>query len=152
MNLIEIENLSAVELKARRDELVEAAKGAPVEELAARYVQARLDATQRDEKLAEQGKTITALQDALSAAKAQAVAAQLEGRDWKAQFEASERAFQQVCLARNQIVDELQQEQARSARLAAVANRNHQAVSQAAKLLNDVLAANAVDQAAQGEA
>lgn len=67
MTITEVENMDAGTLKAKRAEAVEAVKGAP--ELAARYVQARLDATTRDEKLGEQGKTITALQDAAEASK-----------------------------------------------------------------------------------
>lgn len=70
MTLIEIENLSAADLKAKKAELVEVAKAADVGELAARYVQARTDATCRDEKLAEQGTTITALHESLAAHKA----------------------------------------------------------------------------------
>lgn len=61
MTTIEIENLSSAELKTKREELAEAIKGEA--DLAARYVQARFDAKQRDEKLAEQGKTITILQE-----------------------------------------------------------------------------------------
>jgi uncharacterized coiled-coil protein SlyX len=67
MQLTEIENLSGAELKARRAELIEAAAGAEAKELAARYVQARLDAATRDAKLAEQGETITSLNAALAA-------------------------------------------------------------------------------------
>ena len=89
MKLHEIENLTAAELKARRDELAKAivegiytpppglaekqladelakalvdGKHTAVQ-LAARYVQARTDAKLRDELLAEQGATIKALQD-----------------------------------------------------------------------------------------
>lgn len=69
MTLIDIENLSAGELKKRRDDLVAEAAKANVEELASRYVQARFDATMRDDKLAEQGVTINTLNDALAAAK-----------------------------------------------------------------------------------
>lgn len=81
MTLIEIENLSAAlgaaELKARKAELVDAAAAADAAELAARYVQARIDARMRDEKLAEQGRTIGLLQDALE--KAKQVEAELRG-------------------------------------------------------------------------
>lgn len=70
MTLIEIENLTFAQLKSRRDAVISDAKDAPLDDLAARYIQARTDAVQRDEKLAEQGKTITVLQDALASAKA----------------------------------------------------------------------------------
>lgn len=72
MHLTEIENLSAADLKSRRDELVEAAKAAEQGELAARYVKARTDAKLRDEKLAEQARTLDALSTGLESAKVQA--------------------------------------------------------------------------------
>lgn len=65
MTIYEIENLTAAQLKERKAELVEVAKEFPVDDLAARYVQARMDAKIRDEKLAEQGKTITRLESEL---------------------------------------------------------------------------------------
>jgi len=68
MELTDIEGLAAAELKKRRDELVAEAAKAPVEQLAARYVQARTDATWRDVLLAGQGETIGHLQKALKAA------------------------------------------------------------------------------------
>lgn len=68
MKLSEIENLSHADLKAKRAELIEAIKGEPAAELAARYIQARTDAKMRDEKLSEQGETIKALQDGMRAA------------------------------------------------------------------------------------
>lgn len=74
MTLTEIENLSAAELKSRKDELVAAASQADPAELAVRYVQARTDASLRDEKLSEQGKTITTLQGAFDQLKASAQA------------------------------------------------------------------------------
>jgi chromosome segregation ATPase len=61
MNLAEIENLSFVELKAKREEFIAEAAKATQADLAARYVQARTDAKHRDEKLAEQATTIAAL-------------------------------------------------------------------------------------------
>ena len=65
MTIQEIENMTFAELKARQSELIEAMKDTLPTELAARYVQARLDAKQRDEKLSEQGQTITNLNEAL---------------------------------------------------------------------------------------
>lgn len=69
MKLHDIENLPFAELKARRVELVKVAIVTEVDELAARYVQARTDAKGRDEKLAEQAKTLAALQEGLEAVK-----------------------------------------------------------------------------------
>lgn len=71
MKLTEIENLSHEELKAQKDALIEAAAQVEIAELAARYVKARTDAKQRDEKLSEQGRTIDALSLGLEAAKEQ---------------------------------------------------------------------------------
>lgn len=65
MELHEIENLSAAELKERRAELTEVAQAAPPDVLASRFIQARRDAKLRDEKLAEQGATITNLNAAI---------------------------------------------------------------------------------------
>lgn len=69
MTLNDIENATAADIKANRVELVEQAKSATVDELAMRYVQARLDAKMRDEKLAEQGATITSLNEAIASAR-----------------------------------------------------------------------------------
>lgn len=67
MTLNEIENLSFADLKTKRDELLAGLKEADHAELASRYVQARTDAKQRDEKLGEQGQTIAALQSGYQA-------------------------------------------------------------------------------------
>lgn len=72
MTTAEVENLSHADLKARKDELATALEKVPAAELAARYVQARTDAKFRDEKLAEQGQTLAALQEGMTAVKAQA--------------------------------------------------------------------------------
>lgn len=70
MTLTDVENLTAAELKAKRSEIVKSIEGekVPVEDLITRYLQARLDAKVRDEKLAGQGATITALQQGLTVA------------------------------------------------------------------------------------
>lgn len=68
MKIHDIENLSAAELKSRRHELKAGLASASHDELAGRYLQARTDASMRDEKLAEQGRTITTLNDAADAA------------------------------------------------------------------------------------
>ncbi len=70
MDIHEVENMSADELKAGQAKIIEALDGNA--ELAVRYVQARLDAKIRDVKLAEQAKTLEALQTGLDAAKRQA--------------------------------------------------------------------------------
>ena len=95
MTLAEIENLSFADLKAKRDELVEAAAGVPADKqpeqylhnLAARYVQARTDAKMRDEKLGEQAATIKALQDGMGALQTKAETASAAVAALKAQLE-----------------------------------------------------------------
>lgn len=77
MTIQDVENLSFAELKARRAELIEAitASTISIKEVAGRYIQARADAKHRDEKLAEQAKTIAALQEGLEAVKEREAAA-----------------------------------------------------------------------------
>lgn len=53
MPLSTIENMTFAELRAQKAALIEAAAKEPVPELAARYVQGRTDAKQRDERMAE---------------------------------------------------------------------------------------------------
>lgn len=64
MNIETIENMTVEELK--RPEVAESAKQLPVDQLASRYVQARLDAKVRDEKLADQGELIASLEAQLA--------------------------------------------------------------------------------------
>lgn len=65
--LTRVENMTAQELKDSRSELIEDLTSfGNVTELAQRYVQARLDAKMRDEKMAEQGKQITDLNEEVS--------------------------------------------------------------------------------------
>lgn len=85
MTISEIENMDAATLKASKAAAVEAVKGAP--ELATRYVQARLDATIRDEKLAEQGKTISALHDAAEASKTREAELETQIQEARAELE-----------------------------------------------------------------
>jgi len=151
MNIEEIENSTFAKLKAKRAELVEAAKGLPPEQLAARYVQARTDAKARDEKLADQGKTIIALQDGLAAAKDQAV---VLGEKLDEQTRIIENLRDDVRIGQtkyHQVYQELQGQTNRAERLKLVARKTHRAVAQAARLLNDALADNAVDEADKGE-
>lgn len=70
MGLAEIENLTHAELKSQKADLVAKAAEADKSELASRYVQARTDAAMRDEKLAEQARTLANLNDSLDAAQA----------------------------------------------------------------------------------
>jgi len=82
MNLTDIENLTAAQLKAQSIELSEEAAKSDPKELAKRYIKARIDAATRDEKLAEQGKTITSLNEALEAQKKLAATAEAQATDF----------------------------------------------------------------------
>lgn len=104
MTTIDIENMSAADLKAKRAELVEAIKGSP--DLAVRYVQARLDAKTRDEKLAEQGATITALQQGLAAATEKTAALDAELAKAKQETADADARATEMLGAANRIRDE----------------------------------------------
>lgn len=69
VTLIDIENMSAAEIKQRWDDCADAARGTNAADLAQRYVQARFDAKLRDEKLAEQARTIEGLSTGLESAR-----------------------------------------------------------------------------------
>ena len=64
MDLIQAENLTAADIKKRRDEVREAAESADKGALIQRYIGTLYNAKARDELLATQGKTIKVLQDA----------------------------------------------------------------------------------------
>lgn len=162
MNIHDVENLPASELNERRPEVIEALKDQPAEDLAARYVQARMDANQRDGRLAEQGKTITALQKGLELAeqKTASVEGQLkqtvENANGLARTLVEERTASRAQMAKaTQRIEELthavESQEARADRNKAEASRNHQAVAQAAKILNDTLATQAVEAANAGD-
>lgn len=51
-NITQIENMTAAQIKENRDAAVQCAAETDIKTLAARYVQARLDAKMRDEELA----------------------------------------------------------------------------------------------------
>ncbi len=97
MEIHEVENMTVAELKARKEEILAAVAGNA--DLADRYFQARLDASLRDVTLAEQAKTLGALQTGLEAAKRDAEAQgklidrQVDGiRDAREQMAQLERA------------------------------------------------------------
>lgn len=172
MQITDIENLSIAELKQRRDEMIAAASEAPIKELAERYVQARTDAKQRDEKLAEQARTLDSLNSGIEAANVQIADLKQRLKDsddrnvanCKAALQDADQAA--ACLAKaNQAHDDyantakqaiaelesaLASERARAERLKSEAVRNHSALSQSARLINDAIAAQAIDIADQG--
>ncbi|MHC4867482.1 MAG: hypothetical protein ACYTEX_25700 [Planctomycetota bacterium] len=162
MEIHQIEAKTFAELKADPIALTEALKSQPAEVLAVRYFKHLMDAKHRDEKLSEQGKTITALQQGLEAAKAQAEAAALrvieiqgEQAGLQAVLDDVRRSAKETIAnnhAANAILSETaQQETARADRHKAAATRSYQAVAQAAKILADALGAQAVDAADKGE-
>lgn len=161
MTITDIENLSAAELKERREELAAAIAGSPSEELASRYVQARMDAKLRDDKLSEQGTTITALTESVSLGQRE-IARLQEQSDTQgkqigkllAEIDSAAAAHVQASQQHEAQVAELQQklasETARANRLKNQANRHQSAVSGAAKLLNDAIAAQQIENADAG--
>lgn len=168
-SLIAIENLSFAEIKDRREELVKEAANTPASELAARYVQARQDAKQRDEKLAEQGRTIDALTQGLAATTEKAAALEVEfkslgekfvaqDQDWRKALADKDATHAEVAAnvsaaltKQDATITELRAalaaETTRANRLKAEACRNNAALSGAAKMLNDALAAQRLDDA-----
>lgn len=73
MKITEIEGLSFAELKNRREELLGFLEKDAAEVLARRYLKARTDAKQRDEKLAVQGRVIKGLEGDLIDAQNKAI-------------------------------------------------------------------------------
>lgn len=138
MTLQDIENLSASELKARRSELQSAVDGPA--ELVKRYLDTLYTAKLRDEKLDEQGKTITALQkgnesmqkelDAVTATQ-EKQAKELE----KLADVEKKLAFQMSRASRNQTL----------------AARHYNAISTIAKLSADSVAAQQIEDANKEE-
>lgn len=169
-----VENLSVADLKSQRTEIADAlAANNDVErkELAARYVQARLDAKLRDEKLAEQAKTIEMITagngvldgrvtELLQLCKAHREIAEenAASRDemqktFRESVERYERDLQQLHelleSTKRELGAELKAESDRSARLKLAAARMHAAGAAAAKALNDALSAQAIEAADQ---
>ena len=140
MTIQDIENLTFAELKASGKKIVDELGG---NELAARYVQARTDAKQRDEKLAEQGQTIANLNAALAASRAEL-----------ANVKAVLSAAQDSNVSLGERVQELHalgtDAAARADRLKAEAERNFKALSTAEKALKDAMAARELDAAERG--
>ena len=174
MNLHDVKNMSFADLKAQRTEIIKSlldtrtlqARDVPTSDLIAAFVGALTDAKGRDEKLAEQGKTITALQDGLEASKAQAstLSYQLgkQGEVLSAELAETNATLERVRQSARETtqadktalgaaVASLAKQTIRANRLKAEATRNYTALSGAAKLLNDAFAAQAVDNADKGE-
>lgn len=166
----DIENATSLALKEGRKEAIKIARDS--EDVAERYVQARLDATFRDEKLAEQGVTISALQDSLGVVKvaldeAMAARAYLVKRsevlelDRKTEVEKAAVELKSTSDTFDALVATLRKENdaiqarlgeadERSLRLSIEAKRNNTALNNAASVLNAAISSNLVDAADKG--
>lgn len=162
MNIHEIENMTFAELKANRAELIDAIKKTPPEDLARRYLQARTDAKQRDEKLAEQGKTIVALQDGnaalsekVASIEAQLASSKLAIENYTRELEAARVAHSDEMAVlnekRNELSGMLSEEKERAARLKVQAEKYMSAVSSIHSVALDAINSQVIDDAETGE-
>lgn len=162
MQTSHIENLSSADLKDQRAEIVSALKASPPDDLADRYVQARLDAKSRDDKLSEQGQTITTLNEALGLAKGEIerLCGELQaanslrkseseqaGNLIRSSAEIVENLRAEIAGLRHQLASET----ARADRLKNAAGRMHAASAKAAQQLNEALSAQAIAAADEGQ-
>lgn len=164
MNLADVENLSAAELKEQRDSIVaelSGAEGIDREEIARRYVQARFDAKFRDEKLSEQGVTINSLNDSIGLH--QREIARLEGELNQCKSERTEfgaiaehRLAEQIDAYRvlheqaAALTVQRDEAKARADRLKSEAERHATAFNSAQKALADAAALNQIEAADKG--
>lgn len=162
MEIHEIENLSFAELKQRRDDLIESLKSQPPGVLAARYLQARTDAKQRDEKLSEQGTTINNLNELVQTQSKTILAReeQLSSKDkaiskYVSELEAARKAHSdEVSVLNGQLKEcreSLAAETARADRLKSEADRANKALTSAEKSLKDALAERELEATDKGE-
>lgn len=162
MTLIEIENLSAEDLKGRYKELVGAAQFSDTRELAERFVSARMDAKNRDVLLQRQGETITALQQ--GATSSEAIRKQLEEALAAAQEDlkildeklTTNKAghldvVNDLKGAITVLEDRIVAANARADRLKVQASRHSKALNSASQILLSALGEQLVDAADKGE-
>lgn len=185
--IIQIENASFDELKKGRADFLASLSDSTAANLAPRFISARIDAKQRDEKLAEQGVTITELQHALAGLRQReadraSTVVELEARlktiavDLQSRIQSHKKVVDAAATDREQAATDREQaasvaatkrEQAaadataerdtgiqvllaetrRANRLKQVAGLHHGALSAAAKLLNDALAGQLIEDA-----
>ncbi len=151
MDIHEIENLSFIGLKANRTELVEAAKVFPQGELAERYIQARTDAKHRDEKLAEQGRTISALHEALAVAKEKGEAAQAAEKQCRKAVDAHAAAERGAGKVIDEMGEKLSMSNRRCDRLKTQAEKYAAAMTTIHKAATDAISSRDITQADEGE-
>ena len=173
MQIQEIENLSFADLKSRRDELIAAAAELPADELAKRFVRARIDAKLRDEKLAEQAATLESLNSGNAALQRELEESRKTAATFKRQvddlaselhsvkehheaikqesFVTLEKHRDEFAATTEKLATALDDQTQRCERLKAQATRNQHALTSAAKLLNDAIAAQQVDNADEAQ-
>lgn len=151
MNIRDVENLSAADLKARRAECVEAGAAEQPGDLAERFVDARIDAKLRDEKLAEQGVTITNLNEALRIKTERIAEIEQTLAAIEARLKEREAVIENITASHNERVKERDDANARADRLKAEAQRHAAALSAAQKALADASAADQIDAADRGD-
>lgn len=158
MKLCDIKNLTASELKERREELTKLAGG---NECAAAFIQSLTDAKLRDEKLAEQGVTISRLNDALgmsaeNVAKAQTLIAETTAALDKERADRSKecQCHAEACGKLKASIDELSSkltaETARANRLAALCARSEKFINAVVAGGNELIAARMVEVTNEG--
>ena len=135
---IDIENMTAAELKAQQAAVISGLEGES--DLASRFVRARLDAKLRDEKLAEQGVTITELQSALQTVRQTA-------ESLKSQLEQCEKERDSCQAQLEETKTLLNEARARGDRLKTEAIRNNAAITAAAQLLNEAVGQQLIEKA-----
>lgn len=168
MLIHDIENMTSSGLKNNASDLAAkildaiAGEALTQEELAERYIQARLDAAVRDEKLGEQGGIITSLQKGLNAAE-EVLKAEVERMTQEAITATGEISrLTGALMERDTMVEKgkellvegrslLVDERERANRMTIVATRNELAINGSAKLLNDAISQRLVDAADSGE-
>lgn len=133
MTFEDIENLSGTELKNQREAILTAIESLDTGECRKRYLQARIDAKIRDEKLAEQGRTIALLQQTAESLPAVQSLLEQEKRE-------TERLRGLLRSASD-----------RSERLKVQAVKYTHAVTAIAKLANDAISIQNIEQADTGE-
>ncbi len=172
MKLQDVKNMTFADLKAKRDEVINELKAVSAAELAVCFVAALTDAKVRDEKLGEQGKTITLLQEGAEAAKEQTKAAKAETvlvrQQWNADIDeanktidraaekADENAETLLALRTDTNADaddfkrRIQILSERCKRLRAQAETYASAMTTIQKAATDAIATRVIDQADQG--
>lgn len=141
MTISEIENLSYAELKARREELIEAAAADDGGVLAQRYVQARTDAKLRDEKLAEQGQTIDALKAGYAALQEKSAAQDAQIKELETKLQDALKRVSEDIASLQDAKQQIGAEMMRADQCEALAKARRVALASIMQIISPVLAA-----------